>query len=1372
MKEIINTALQTDLTIEEIQGRLKAAECLQACVHQLLETDDLDYSINVILRKILAYYEAERAYVFAFDWDSGVSSNTHEVCAEGVKPEIENLQQVPLKLMSFWVGQFQAREYIVIEEVAALPVEREEEKYILEAQGINSLLAAPSFENKQLVGFIGVDNPKVQKNDWKFLSELVYFVRREKMKYAVQQHELKLREVLEAQKEKNEAIYNTVSNSIIATYCTEGYPLYSINDFALKSWGYDSMEDYLAYTGGMYETTIHPADRQVVIEQLKNPKMDDLGIFVAVYRMRKKDGSYIWVKDSMRKYYTKEGDAVYICSVLDISDNRDLQTQIELYRSSDLGGVFKVSLEHNYEVLYANDFLLSLYECEEVDLLHKNVLQYVYPEDLERVKLILRTAQNKGDSDNISWQMRIVTKNQTVKYVVCNGKVLKENGAWIVAGYIADFTEAKKTEKMLEALIAQTPGGIVIFELSQHDITFTFISKGIDATLGYAVGETLIVMQKDKWSILHTGDRVQMVAALKRAYEQKSMINIVCRVWKKEHRDYVWLNFLANYIEDNQGVYLYYATFVDVTPVKKAEMALLENGKQYEIALNATNLSTWRYEITKNRFTGTQKSGRNLGTLLPDCIENSYEAFLEWGLILPESYEAYRELHQKIAGGAASATTIVRFDLKKTAYEYQKITYTTVFDQKGKPSFAVGVGENVDELIKQEQRFNEELTYRQDMPNGILASYRINLTEELIEEQRVGQVVTKKLPYDAEFRQRLTNLILDPVQAQDEYAAIAVGRLLHKFYTGKTKWEADYVVRYPEDAIKWVHRRMQLIKRPATGDIIAFVYLEDVTETKIFAEMINGLAKQDYDYLAYINIKKDEYVVSLPKTASLLPGELKGCYSKNIMVYPPEVLAGEDIERLRQAMALVTIIQELATKEVYTVGFAMHEKDGKMHQKQVRFSYIHRQMGLVLVTRIDTTNIIKKEQEANEKLAKALTIVEEANLAKSIFLARMSHEIRTPMNAIIGLAQIAKDNLADSEFVLDCINKSNQASMYLLNLINDILDMSKIDSGEIKLTKARLGCQDIQAVVKTIALSQAVKAGVDFTLNVVDSCREEYLGDRVRIQQILVNLIANAIKFTPRGGKVLVELSEAGRTATHVRRKFKITDTGIGISEEFMEQLFKPFVQEYTSSTSKYGGTGLGLSIVKRLVELMDGTISVQSVKGKGTCFEVEIPLEIATEALTSMTEQKDGFVPQAANLVPAELAGRRILLCEDQPLNILIATKLLERKGMAVTSATTGREGVAAFCEYPRGYFDAILMDIRMPEMDGLEAAKTIRSLQLSDAPVIPIIAMTANAYEEDIDKSIEAGMNAHLAKPVEAAKLYATLANCIAQRELGEET
>ena len=399
---------------------------------------------------------------------------------------------------------------------------------------------------------------------------------------------------------------------------------------------------------------------------------------------------------------------------------------------------------------------------------------------------------------------------------------------------------------------------------------------------------------------------------------------------------------------------------------------------------------------------------------------------------------------------------------------------------------------------------------------------------------------------------------------------------------------------------------------------------------------------------------------------------------------------------------------------------------------------------------IQLTQANDEMQRAQDVAAEALQSAERASKAKTDFLSNMSHDIRTPMNAIIGITTLMKNELHEPEKLAEHLGKLESSGQLLLGIINDILDMSRIESGKTTLNIEKMNLPQQVSQLDSIIRQQAGQRRQTFTVK-TDMQHENVLGDPNRLNQVLMNILSNAVKYTPKGGHIRLEVEELPRNEHYARYRFVVQDDGIGMSEAFQKTLFEPFTREEKSGTNKVQGTGLGMAITKSVVDLMGGSISVESATGKGTRFEVVLEFPIDTEA--DAVQQAQALPEEVEAASP--LSGMKFLCAEDNAINAEILEMLLETKGASCTICPNGQEIVDAFASVKPGDYDMILMDIQMPVMDGLEATRRIRSSENPLGRTIPILAMTANAFLEDMQKSKEAGMDEHLSKPVNISAL-----------------
>lgn len=439
----------------------------------------------------------------------------------------------------------------------------------------------------------------------------------------------------------------------------------------------------------------------------------------------------------------------------------------------------------------------------------------------------------------------------------------------------------------------------------------------------------------------------------------------------------------------------------------------------------------------------------------------------------------------------------------------------------------------------------------------------------------------------------------------------------------------------------------------------------------------------------------------------------------------------------------------------YDVTYRAVKKDGTLHWYRAVGYTIRREDGSAEFC-YGYIMDINEQKEASDMLEEALEQARIANTAKTSFLARISHDIRTPMNGIIGLIDINDKHADDIAFMAKNRKKAKVAANHLLSLINDVLQLSKLEDSDIELAETPFNILSLLDDIFTITEMRAKDNGITVKRNDAINMRNyPYLyGSPLHIRQIYINLLGNSIKYNKKNGSISCDLSAKRTDEEHILFKMVIEDTGIGMSQEFQKHLFDPFAREHEDTTGKYEGTGLGLSIVKQLVDKMGGTIQIESKINEGSRFIVEIPFRIASEEEVRRNEEPETV---------GNIEGKNILLVEDNELNRDISETILTDAGANVTMAVNGEMAVEAFKASEPGKFDMILMDIMMPIMNGYEATRCIRSLERIDAKEIPIIALTANAFTEDVEKAKKAGMNDHLAKPLDIQRMLALIAKYV---------
>ncbi len=813
---------------------------------------------------------------------------------------------------------------------------------------------------------------------------------------------------------------------------------------------------------------------------------------------------------------------------------------------------------------------------------------------------------------------------------------------------------------------------------------------------------------------------------------------------------------------------------------------------------------------------------------------------------------------------------------------------------------------NVTYIKEAEQRaqtlYKRIRTELESMGSDNLLSLRLNLTQDKIEDCRShepgGRDLSGGSVHDL-FRQRLSLLLFDKDQARF-FELFSAEKLIETYFYGNSTISDVFFSRRPNGRECFIRYSVRLRQDPVSGDIIAFATEKDYNGEMVSEALLNKALAEQYDMITYL--VNGQYGVVIGDAAriargSIFPRERDGSYDRYLAEQVAPVLSGTEEEKAACLAALrpEQIERELAAHEPYAVNIVC-QIDGETFYKRFVFFLVDREAKFYLLLKSDTTEIQKEQIQRNEQLRSVLEEAKQANIAKTVFLSNMSHEIRTPMNAIIGLDSIALKEPDLSPRMKAHLEKIGGSARHLLSLINDILDMSRIESGRMVMKKEEFSFSSMLEQINAMINSQCQDKKLHYNCVIQGLVDEFYIGDDMKLKQVLINILGNAVKFTPPGGMVCLIVERVAKFEDKTTLRFIVRDTGIGMDAAFLPKIFDAFSQEDGATTNKFGGTGLGMAITKNIVEMMNGNISVTSKKGRGSEFIVNVTLKdsnredsagcgfrpqdlnvliidddasacehaklvleevgIAADFCLNgqdaldmirlgharrddynmilmdykMPEQDglavtreirkivgeestviiltaynwdniieeaidagvDSFMAKplfASNVLSgfrqvlarknicltqkrrkADLAGRHVLLAEDMLVNAEIMKEILAMRQMKVDHAENGQMAVRMFSESPLGHYDAVLMDVRMPVMDGLKAMAAIRALPRPDSRVVPIIAMTANAFDEDVQRSLQAGMNAHLSKPVEPDHLYETLESLIADE--GGET
>ena len=911
----------------------------------------------------------------------------------------------------------------------------------------------------------------------------------------------------------------------------------------------------------------------------------------------------------------------------------------------------------------------------------------------------------------------------------------------------------------LHKCLDNIPGGVGVYEITPQGLTLLYLNDGFFRMMNYSSSIRNRIRKShdeaDHISYIHEEDRGCVLEAIEKLLSGAREGEISCRLLNARGQSR-WIHIAGRRVESIPGHTYLFCSFFDIDKQMRAQLALENEQTLLDVALKNSKMSFWEYDPAKGCLRRSAPSSAR--SAQSPVIENFPDCYIKSGRLHPESEGEFLQLfsHRPKRGDVLRADLLMKDEGED--YSWRRIILAPVFDASGVPVEYVGTETDITEEYKLKQKFSRQLHLLNtaNSPN-LIAKALYNLEDCSVvyyhSQNKDGVDINNAKNYEEVIRSTAEKFLV-PEEGEKFRRNFDCRELLSDCANGENTWSMEYRRRCADGVPIWARTAASVFQEPDTGAMMIFLYSYDITEQKITSEMINAVLCLDYDYLATLNCLTRKYMVYANPEAGTAPVPCfhPDTYEQEVEAYAKKYLRPEDIENNIRDMSIAHIKEELKDKDHFISYFGVAEPGGRISRKRLQFSFLDRASELLLISRADITEIYEKEQQRLTELQRAMATAERAGHAKTDFLARMSHDLRTPMNAIMGLTQLAADETENPKAVKEYIEQIRASGGFMLRLINDCLDMEKISTGKMELHPAPYSCSDFLKVLKTIFEPLCTKKKLTFEFS-PEMEKLSICVDKVRLEQIFFNLISNAEKFTPEGGSIKFQVRNVVLKDKAVTCDFVVADSGVGISEEFQKKMFSPFEQEGRGQREGQQGTGLGLAIVKNIVELMKGAIAVKSAEGAGTTVTVRLTLPLCEKAPENSCLSADN------DKLFQLLCGKKILLAEDHPLNSEIAQKLLARQGIITFPAANGKECVDKFQKSAQGEFAAVLMDIRMPVMDGLEAARRIRALERADASSIPIIAMSANAFDNDVKESLKAGMNAHLAKPIDPELLYKTL-------------
>ena len=1117
-----------------------------------------------------------------------------------------------------------------------------------------------------------------------------------------------------------ELLGKTIPGGMLGTYFEPGFPLYYVNDRMLDCLGY-TYEEFSQDSQGMVGNCIHPQDRERVYGVVRDAfgKVRDYGVR---YRIRKKNGRYIYVYETGNFAQAEDGRDICLSVVRDISaeveaeerlkqENREKERQASRYDQlfqSVLCGIMQWKPLDRERVVFKNANRESIrilgYEPEE--FWSHGVWQWkelIAEADYQMKLDQLDNLEKAGDSMN--FQYRVRQKDGTSCWILGKLEMVEDgDGELIAQSVFLDIDIRKRTEHQNQQLkeLAEANSAILNMALEHTSLCEFYY---------YPDRRTCVIPDR-------TSARYQCGSRYVHMPESfaDDMVAPECR------RD-----FIRMYEDIHSGKRTASAQFLTVKNswcrVTMSAVEYGENGQNGTVLgiiedITKEQTMAMALEEAKSRDLLTGLWNREAGTR----IAQEYMAKKPLGercALMLLDMDNFTRINQEEGVAFANAVLQEVADILRAETEPDDIRvrmggdeFMLVLKGRGKAGATV-TGPRIAARVR-------ELLLQSDKDISISVSIGMCATEVVDEYSGLYRCAESTLKYVKENCQGNAACYLD--------TSNELGEMLTDLYTEKHQLNTieQGLTEQREDLVSFA---LDLLgKARNLNDAVQLLFAR---LGKTYGLDRVSLLDVDRDYLTCrfsYQWARDKTDLMMHKTFYITreqyeqwPGQFDPSGLNRHAVYDESSMSCLQAAIWNQGM-----FAGILSFEVKADGYSWNDEQRKLLEE---------------LSKIIPSFVMKARADA-------------VSQAKTDFLSRMSHEIRTPLNAIVGMTAIARNVVDHRDRVLECLDKLETSNQYLISLINDILDMSRIESGKMELNVQPMDMEDFVRSLEGMMRPQAEQKGLRFIVE--NRCCQglALVTDRLRLEQVLINIIGNAIKFTGEGGDVVFSITPEERCSGGQRLTFSVKDTGIGIASEALDSIFNAFEQAEKNTSVRYGGTGLGLAISSRLVQMMGGTLGVRSVLGEGSEFYFTLTLPIG---------KLDGETPRSREPEHHDFHGRRLLIVEDNLLNQEIAQSLLEMEGFLVETAENGQAALDAFGSHEPGYYDAVLMDIRMPVMDGIEATRRIRTMERPDSRTIPIIAMTANAFDQDSRKSLDSGMNGHLSKPIRVEELLGMLDACL---------
>lgn len=944
-----------------------------------------------------------------------------------------------------------------------------------------------------------------------------------------------------------------------------------------------------------------------------------------------------------------------------------------------------------------------------------------------------------------------------------------------IVGTIEDITEQvaqSKTLLQLTEAIQYVPGGILVYEWKGTGEYKLLLVSPVAKEMFNIPEKTTDGIDEILKHCLHPDDSWCSRYLSRKLMAGAEVATCKCRFYPIGAQECIWIKIRVRPVPKTSGKILLYISLTDITAEQRNAQALAESQRAYKEVARGAGLIVWHYDIVNNtvEFLNDEHTlDAYMPVKIPRKLKNGpkeYEPFIQ-----PKYRRAFRQLHENIRLGKSGSCEIKYISEPGQTPRWAKIIYTLPAGVS-QPTDAYGIGINITaEKLREEQYNNEVRMLHTAVKTNVIAKAHFDLTENKLLDyiRHSPNALSLNLGCDYEyFYNQLLEMILSLEERNLVAEKLELDRLLHLCAQENSNFSLEYK-RHCEDLSPIMVECTVSLFTNKNGHAECFIYFYDITNKFINYTIADKLNELGYNRAALVNnltgtmtyYSKDTGVLeNTPEQPLFYDQKLL----ENICQHIPDKEKAQALYQKLNLDAITAYLDDHEQEKMFDFSFDLWAGAEKQYARQrMQACYLDSSRTSVFIIQSDITKQYQKEREQLQKLEEALAMADKANASKSIFLAGISHDMRTPLNGILSFTDFALKTESQSQQKY-YLNKIRQSGELLLSLINDTLNLTRIESGKVTVNPEWV---DTKAMLDTVIAGVSMSANErQLSLNIHrESDLPPYIFmDKLKMQEVMLNILSNAVKFTKPGGSVTVDLSvippqqqtpqelAAVQSVHHKWIRMVIQDTGIGMSQEFLPHLFDAFAQEESTEVANPNGTGLGLSIAKKYMDMMGGSIQVRSKLNQGTTFELHLMVE--------ETEEKANA--HSSGVEHCHFGHLHILLAEDNALNQEIAQMLLTTKGANLDIVSNGQEAVNKFEASPPGCYQLILMDIRMPVMNGYTAAEKIRHSQHPDGADIPIIAMTADAYEDDIKHCMAVGMNGHISKPINPDKLYSEIAKC----------